>query len=167
MRLVVLNTIWATSWETQFFALCENKSTDWLWSNCTAYHRLCFRYIVQSLYFLNLKFQASSNLLWQYSPVSVVLGFLTTRLNCFKPRRRSHNVCCLVLQSFNILNSNKGGGYSVLLRISNWHPSLIWKVLVYNIDIQKNHKMKIHVGCNLWYLPLYEKLVSEYDQEIP
>ena len=45
--------------------------------------------IVQSLYFLNPKFQASSHLLWLYSPVCVgpgrkppKTGFLTTRLEC-------------------------------------------------------------------------------------
>ena len=39
-------------------------------SNHTADQRLCFRYIDStSLYFLNPKFQASSHLLWFYSPV--------------------------------------------------------------------------------------------------
>ena len=47
------------------FCICENKDTDQLHGNCEADQRLCFHYIdyVQTLYFLNLKFQASSHLL--------------------------------------------------------------------------------------------------------
>ena len=42
-------------------------------SNCAADQRLCFRYTEStiSLYYLNPKFQASSHLLWLYSPVCV------------------------------------------------------------------------------------------------
>ena len=42
--------------------------------------RLCFRYIVQFLYLLNPKFQATSDLLWLPSPVCVGTGR--------KPRRQ-------------------------------------------------------------------------------
>ena len=49
--------------------------------------------IVQSLFYLNPKFQASGHLLWLYSPVCVGPGrkprktaFLTTRLNFSKPQ---------------------------------------------------------------------------------
>ena len=58
------------------FCICENKGADQLHGNRTADQRLCFRYIhvVQSLYFLNPKFPASSHLLWSYSPVYVRPG---------------------------------------------------------------------------------------------
>ena len=73
------------------FCLCENKDADQLRSNFAADQRLFFRYIdthlLQSLDFLNPKFQASRHLPWQYSLVSVgpgrktlKTGFLTTRL---------------------------------------------------------------------------------------
>ena len=65
------------------FCICENKDADQLRGN-----RLCFAIrIVQSLYYLHPKFQASSHLLWLYSPVCVGPGqkprrsvFFTTRL---------------------------------------------------------------------------------------
>ena len=57
------------------FCICENKDADQLRGNREADQRLCFRYhIVQSLYFLNPKFQASSHLLWLYSLVCVGPG---------------------------------------------------------------------------------------------
>ena len=43
------------------FCICENKDADQLRGNREADQRLCFRYIVQSLYFLNPIFQASSH----------------------------------------------------------------------------------------------------------
>ena len=64
------------------FYICENKGADQLCGNRTADQRLCFRYIdtvVQSLYFLNPKFQASSHLLWLYSPVCVGPGHKSRR----------------------------------------------------------------------------------------
>ena len=45
--------------------ICESKDADQLWSYCTADQRLCFHYSVQSLFFLNPKFQASSPFLRQ------------------------------------------------------------------------------------------------------
>ena len=42
--------------------------------NREADQRLCFRYIVQSLYYLNPKSQVTSHLLWLYSPVCVGPG---------------------------------------------------------------------------------------------
>ena len=45
------------------FCICENKDADQLRAFVFATR------IVQSLYFLNTKFQASSYLLWLYSPV--------------------------------------------------------------------------------------------------
>ena len=62
------------------FCICENKDADQLRGNREADQRLCFRYIVQSLYFLNPKFQASSHLLWLYSLVCVGPGRKPRRL---------------------------------------------------------------------------------------
>ena len=66
------------------FSICENKGADQLCGYRTADQRLCFRYIVQSLYFLNPKFQASSSLLSLYRQVCVgpgwKTGFLALRL---------------------------------------------------------------------------------------
>ena len=60
------------------FCICENKEADQLCGNREADHRLCFRYIdrqiVQSLFFLNTKFQASSHLVWLYSLVCMGPG---------------------------------------------------------------------------------------------
>ena len=53
------------------FCICENKDADQLRGNREADQRLFATRIVQSLYFLNPKFQASSHLLWLYSPVCV------------------------------------------------------------------------------------------------
>ena len=47
-----------------FFCICENKDADQPPGNRKADQRLCFRYIVQSLFFLNPKFQASNHLVW-------------------------------------------------------------------------------------------------------
>ena len=54
--------------------ICKNKGADQLCGYRTADQRLCFRYkinVVQSLYFLNPKFQASNYPLWLYSPIRV------------------------------------------------------------------------------------------------
>ena len=58
------------------FCICENKDADQLCGKPAADQRLCFCNveIVQSLYFLNLKFQASTHLLWLYNPVCVKPG---------------------------------------------------------------------------------------------
>ena len=58
------------------FCICENKDADQL-RGVTAKLISAFVFttrIVQSLYFLNPKFQASSHLLWLYSPVCVGHG---------------------------------------------------------------------------------------------
>ena len=55
--------------------LCENKDADQLRGNREADQRFVFATrIVQSLFFLNPKFQASSHLLCLYSPVCVGPG---------------------------------------------------------------------------------------------
>ena len=57
------------------FCICENKDADQLHGNREADQRLCFRYTdSKSLYFLSPNFQASSHLLWLYSPVCVRPG---------------------------------------------------------------------------------------------
>ena len=54
------------------FCICENKDADQLRGNREADQHLFFAsQIVQSLNFLNPKYQASSHLLWQYIPVCV------------------------------------------------------------------------------------------------
>ena len=40
------------------FGICENKGSDQLHGIIAADQRLCFHYIVQSLYLLNLNFKA-------------------------------------------------------------------------------------------------------------
>ena len=71
------------------FCIWENKGADQLRGNRKLISVFVFAtQIVQSLSYLNPKFQASSHLLWLYSPVCVGLGrkprkkngFLTTRL---------------------------------------------------------------------------------------
>ena len=62
------------------FCICENKDADQLCGNAQLISVFVFAtYIVESLYFLNAKFQASSHLVWLYSPVCVG--------PCRKPRR--------------------------------------------------------------------------------
>ena len=80
----------------QMFCICENKNADQLCGNRETDQRLCFcNQIVQSLYVLNPKFQASSHLLWLCSLVCVGPGLkpecwfspdaahMTNRFNCF------------------------------------------------------------------------------------
>ena len=58
------------------FHICENKDADQLRGN-TAKLISAFVFatrIVQPLYFINMKFLASSHLLWLYSPVCVAPG---------------------------------------------------------------------------------------------
>ena len=63
------------------FCICKNKDADQLRGNCeadlTAKLISAFVFairIIQFLYYLNPKFQASSHLLWLYNPVCVGLG---------------------------------------------------------------------------------------------
>ena len=52
------------------FCICKNKGADQVPSNCIADQRLCARYMDSTIpYFLNPKLQASSHLLWLYTPV--------------------------------------------------------------------------------------------------
>ena len=62
------------------FCICENKDADQLRGKAKLISAFVFAIrIVHSLYYLNPKFQASSHLLWLYSPVCVGPGL--------KPRR--------------------------------------------------------------------------------
>ena len=55
-----------------YFCICKNKGADQVGDNRAADQCLYFAAkIVQSIYFLNPKFQASNDLLWLYSPVFV------------------------------------------------------------------------------------------------
>ena len=66
--------------EKPVFCLYENKGADY----CTADQSLCFHYLeVQSLFFLNPAFQASSFFLWQYRLVCVRPGQKPRRLFFF------------------------------------------------------------------------------------
>ena len=57
------------------FCICDNKDADQLRGDREADQRLCFRYIDSTIpLLLNPKFQASSHLLWLYSPVCVGPG---------------------------------------------------------------------------------------------
>ena len=57
------------------FCICENKDADQLPGNVKLISAFVFTtWIVQSLYYLNPKFQASSHLLWLYRPVCVGPG---------------------------------------------------------------------------------------------
>ena len=60
------------SWET-CFCLCKNKGADQMLSYHAADQHRCFRYIEQSLDFINLKFQASSYL-WLHNLVCIGPG---------------------------------------------------------------------------------------------
>ena len=70
-------------WGEKFFlifAYAKNKGADQLCGNCTADQVLCFTtWIVQSLNFLNPKFQVYSQLLWLYSLVCVGPGWKSRR----------------------------------------------------------------------------------------
>ena len=57
------------------FCICKNKGTNQLHGNWAADQRICYHYIVQSLFFLNPKFPASSYLQWLYNPVCVRPGW--------------------------------------------------------------------------------------------
>ena len=57
------------------FCICENKDADQLRGSAKLISAFVFAtWIVQSLYFLNTKFQASSHLVWLYSLVCVGPG---------------------------------------------------------------------------------------------
>ena len=74
----------------QTFCICENKDADQLRSNCTPDQRLSFTIqIVQYLFYLNPKFQASSHFLCLYRPVCVNL---VDNPNCWFMRRLKYDL---------------------------------------------------------------------------
>ena len=69
------------------FCICKNKGADQLCDNPAADQHLCFCYIdseIPLLLILDLKFQASSHLLWLYSPVCVEPDRKFRRWVCFE-----------------------------------------------------------------------------------
>ena len=101
------------------FCICRITGADQLCSNCTADQRLCFCYMVQSLYFLNPKFQASSDLLWLYSPVCVRPGR--------KPRRLVFSRC---------------RSYSKLVKQGFTWISIIFLIFAHNIDCRYSIELR-------------------------
>ena len=81
------------------FCICQNYGTD----QC-----LCFGFILQSLYFLSPKFQASSQFLWLYSLVylpwlgTMNTGFHAMWLITLSLNTCSHYKCFHVLQEINM-----------------------------------------------------------------
>ena len=75
IRISTTVSIWASLWENRFFAYAKTKTQI----SCAVTSQLISAFvfamwIVQSLYYLNPKFQASSHLLWLYSLVCVGPG---------------------------------------------------------------------------------------------
>ena len=91
------------------FCICESKDGDQLRGNREADQRLCFAIrIVQSLYYLNPKFQAPCHLLWPYSLLCAGPGRKPRRQvssqrgsNC---SRKVNSYCIEGLQSEQIWN---------------------------------------------------------------
>ena len=82
------NHIWSASWENRLFAYAKTKTQISFAVTAKLISAFVFATrILQSLYFPNPKFQASSHILWLYNPVYVgpETGFLRTRLNCALP----------------------------------------------------------------------------------
>ena len=75
LGLIYAFMIWASSWENRLFAYPKTKTQISFAVTAKLISAFVFAIrIVQSLYILNPKFQASSYLLWLYSPVCVRLG---------------------------------------------------------------------------------------------
>ena len=115
------------------FCICENKDADQLRGNREADQRLCFRYIdIKSLCFLNPKFQASSRLLWLYSPVCVRPG-LKPRRPGFSQRgsflKLSKHLNIHRVQSLHRKRGRYTGTVVVSRRIAVDSPPFWWKVI--------------------------------------
>ena len=77
------------------FCICEKKTQISFAVTAKLISAFVFAtQIVQSLYFLNPKFQASSHLLWLHSPVCIEPGR--------KPRRFSQNEAHIILDEFEL-----------------------------------------------------------------
>ena len=88
------------------YCICDNKDADQLRGNCEADQRLVFAtWIVQSLFYLSSKFQASSHLQWVYSLVCVrphneaqiVSVIDNTILTKFMDAKVSHLLPCITI----------------------------------------------------------------------
>ena len=98
-----------------FCISCENKDADQLRGNREADQRLFFRYIVQSLYFLNAKFQAFSHLVRFYSLVRVDLvgnpkdrfSHKEAHLSCYFPHGQGLQCLSICLHLLDVFLSNK------------------------------------------------------------
>ena len=121
------------------YCTCENKSADQLHGNCAADQHLCFCNIDSTIPLLP-KFQASSHLLWLYSPVCGRAGL--------KPQRQVFSPCGFYLLDESLKLTLK---FSVLLLE---HPetkliktlyqlSLIVRKPVCRVSDQVPHKL----GC--------------------
>ena len=114
--------IWALLWEKRFFAYAKTKTQI----SCAVTAQLISVFvfakrIVQSLFYLNLKFQDSSHLLWLYSPVFVGPG-RKPRRPVFSERGSFESILSCWLLSESLLSK-----YSVL--------SSLWTLFVYNVLI--------------------------------
>ena len=101
----LVRDIWALSWENRLFAYAKTKTQISFAVTAKLISAFVFAIrIVQFLYYLNPKFQASSHLLWPYSPVCVGPGR--------KPRRP--------------VFSERGSFYPYRKQIHQWqgHPGL-------------------------------------------
>ena len=68
----LVNSNWASLWENRLFAYAKTKAQISFAVTAKLISAFVFAtWIVQSLYFLNLKFQASDHCLWLYRPVCV------------------------------------------------------------------------------------------------
>ena len=98
------------------FCICENKDADQL---CGAF--VFATRIVQSLYILNTKFQASSHLLWLCSPIFVGYGR--------KPRRPVFSIVY-----FTAISLDEVVMLGVFL-VGNPEDRFFTKRLIYNLDL--------------------------------
>ena len=86
--------IWASSWENRLFAYAKTKSQISFTVTAKLISAFVFTTkIVQSLFFLNPKFQASSYLLWLHSLVFVGPG---RKPECWFPHNEAHFILILL-----------------------------------------------------------------------
>ena len=89
-----LRTIRAATWENRIFAYAKTKTAKLISAFVFA------TWIVQPLCFLNLKFQASSHLLWLYSPVFCRTWSETPKTCFLTPRLISSGCICNARKRF-------------------------------------------------------------------
>ena len=75
IHILCIDNIWAATWENRIFAYAKTKTQISFAVTAKLISAIVFATrIVQSLYLLHSKFQASSSILWLYSPVCVGPG---------------------------------------------------------------------------------------------